>query len=222
MSVKDKEIITAAIPLLIIVIIFSFTFKIIFGMITTTNKNISDLKKTESILSDKILSIKEVSVNTASYSDLVLNALPGSSPSFLVYAQIKSLAVSNQLAISNLKSFLGDVDSKDISSLVTTFELTGSKNQIIYFLQQIGSIAPLTYIEKFDLSGEVGVATSNITLKTYFAPLPTTIPAVTQPVTDLNSTEKEIMKELTTLIIPQVVTDVGGSKEGSNPFPFGQ
>lgn len=217
----DKQIIKTIGPLLVVIIIFIFAGKLIIVQITNVMKKISDENKIKSVLTEKLKTLTSFSMSSSGFADIALAAMPKSNPSLPVMYQLKILSSKYQLVLSNLKASV-DENITNIMSLNSSFEVTGAKEQVFLFIRAINTIAPMTFVQKVDFNESVGVYKATIATKTYFAPLPTKVPAVTQAITDLSSTEKALLSQIASLS-RLIVSGIGSPTPSSvNPNPFGQ
>ena len=220
-SENDKQIIKAVAPLVIVVLLFIVVGKFGVTQITDLRNKIATAKKTESVLSQKYDILRSVSVVAATGSNQTLAALPKDNPAVVLQSQVKSVATSNLLAINSIKS-VGGISESDLSSIVTTVELSGTKDAIIAFIKAVDTIAPITTIDKVSFSGEGASVNAEIGLRTYYAPLPKTIPTVTQPIVDLTSSEKALLTQISSLTQPIFSDILVSTQSALNPNPFGQ
>ena len=220
-SETDKQILKAIGPLVIVIILFLFTGKFALGQISKVTKQIEDKKKVQSVLLEKSKILSSISSTVSNSMNTALSAMPKSNPSFALMYQLKILSSSHQLALSNIKASV-DENMTSMMSLNASFDVTGTKGQIFSFVKALGSVAPMTFVQKLDLSESVGNYTASITTKTYFSPLPTKVPAITQAITDLNSTEKALLLQINSLSKPAISEVISATPSAINTNPFGQ
>lgn len=220
-SENDKQIIKSVAPLVIVILLFFVVGKFGIAQITGLRSKISAAKKTESVLSQKYNVLKSVAVVAASGSNQTLAALPKDNPAVMLQSQVKSIAASNLLVIDSLKS-IGVSSTSDLSSVTTTIELNGPKEAIIAFIRAMDTIAPITTVDKVSFSETGASVKAEIGLRTYYAPLPKTIPTVTQPVVDLTASEKALLTQISSLTQPTFSDILVATQSALNPNPFGQ
>lgn len=218
---NDKQILKSTLPLVAVILLFVFAGKFAFSQIQKINSQIKETKKTQSVLSQKLSTLRSVSQLTVSGTNAAITALPKSNPSLQVVSQIRNLASSNLLLIQDVRSSASDKSSSQIPHVTTSFNLVGSKEAISAFIKGIDSIAPISFVDKVSLTQDGGAFAANISIKTYYAPLPSTIPTITQPVTDLTASEKELLNQISGLTQPTLNLPVTATVSGSNPNPFG-
>jgi hypothetical protein len=221
-SESNKQIIKSFTPLVVVILLFLLVGKFSIGQVANLKSEINKVKKTESVLNKKLSTLLAVSQTTTLGANAALSALPKSIPSLQVVSQLKTLASVNQVVLNNIKaSIVGSTDPSDLSYLNTAFDLSGSEEQILQFIKSIDTIAPITLIDKMSLAENGGLYTANISARTYYAPLPTKIPTITQSVDDLTSTEKVLLTQISNLSQSEVVEPVYASGSAVNVNPFG-
>ncbi len=217
----DKQVLKAVGPLLAVVLLFIFAGKFAASQVTKMTKKISEEEKVKQVLTEKLKVLSSVSATVGSSANTVLAAMPSTNPSLSLMYQLKILSSNYQLVLSNVKSSV-DENMTSMMALNSSFDISGSKDQIFSFIKAIGGIAPITFVQKVDLSESVGAYTATVTTKTYFAPLPTKMPAVTQAITDLSSTEKALLSQMNGLSRPVVLEINVSTPSAINTNPFGQ
>lgn len=220
-SENDKQIVKSIAPLVVVILLFVLVGKFGISQITNLREKIATAKKTESVLSQKYNVLKSVAVVSASGSNQTLAALPKSNPAILIQSQVKSLAAQNLVILDTLKSG-GSSSGSDLPSVVTTMEVEGPKEGIIALIKAVDTIAPITTVEKVSFTEAAALTKAEIGLRTYYSPLPKTIPMVTQPVTDLTSAERTLLSQIATLSQPTFSDILVATQSALNPNPFGQ
>jgi Tfp pilus assembly protein PilO len=212
-------VIKAFLPLLIVVVLFVIVGQFGFGKISDIRSQIENIKSDQKILTQKLDILRNIESTGEQSSNLVVTALPDSNPSLLVISQIKILAGKNGLTVSGLKAGSPAVGTGSLSSVNISFNVMGLRDQIESFIKEIGSIAPITVVDKIKITESApGASLGTISLKSFWAPFPTKVPAVGQAITDFTPQEQQILqnlKSLTQPIFSQVPASSGGK---SNPF----
>ncbi len=221
-SENDKQILKSTAPLVIVIVLFVMVGKFAVGQVTNLRNQIGEAKKSQSVLSNKLNVLRSVSQLSASGTNAALIALPKSNPSLQVMSQLKSLASSNLVVMEEIKVSMASDSSGGLSYVTTSFNIIGPKNAIVAFVKSVDTIAPITFVEKMELVEDSGLGAANITTKTYYAPLPATIPTLTQSITDLTSAEKDLLSQIGGLSQSSIEIPASASVSGINPNPFGQ
>lgn len=225
MTEENKELLKSIGPLLLIIILFVVVAKIGISQIGSINKQLKDAKKTQTLLTTKINTLRSTASISETGSEIALAALPNSNPSINVMSQLKFLSSQYPVIISNIKSSYTEATSKDLTYVSTSFDLSGTSADLLSFINALERVAPITLIQKISITSGTDVYDANIVVQTYYAPLPSTIPSVTQPVNDLTAAEKELLNKLSSLVqpvvLPSTVVPTAGGDSSINPNPFG-
>lgn len=194
-------IIKAIVPLVLIVILFFFLANIGFTKISQVQEEISQTKKDQSVLIDKLTLLRTVSNTGAQDSDTTLNSLPDSSPALLVVSQLRNLAASSGLILSSIKSG-ADQSSEDLKTITVGFKISGPKPIVESFLSNIKTIAPITILNKVKISELNGVYSGEVVVNSFWSPLPTQLPATIDGFADLTEEDKQMLLLANSLVQP--------------------
>jgi hypothetical protein len=216
-----KQILSAAIPFAVVVILFLVVGNFGISKVTDLRAQITEATSQKATLTQKLSILQSLSLVAAQSGNLATSALPDSNPSLLVSSQLKLLAGNAGMVISSIKSGAAGVDASGLSRVDISFTVTGARVQIISFLKNIGNIAPVTLIDKISLAETGGVTKADVSVKSFWAPLPKTIPSVDQAITDLTADEKKLLTQIGELTQPTFI-QVASSSGNVNPNPFGQ
>ena len=207
-------------PLVIIIILFIVVGEFGFGKIGEIRAQVSAAQINQKILTQKLDILKNISGTGAASSNIVASALPSSNPALSVISQLKILAGNSSLVLSELKAGTPTADPQGYSTVSLTFTIVGSRLQVESFLNSTTSFAPLTIVDKIKLSEiSSGSAMANISVKSFYAPFPTKIPAITDALSDLTAAEQATLKSVSSLTQPTfsaLPAPVAGGK--SDPF----
>lgn len=216
-----KETVKVVLPSIVIVILFLTVGKFGISKIVELRGKITLSKESENILNEKLLVLQSVSDSYEKNVSLVTLALPGSSPAITAVSQLKNIAIKNGITLTSIKSGSSGSGTTGLPYANITFQATGARNGVLEFLKNIEEMAPLSKIDKVRISENGGATLANVTVKTYWASYPKTIPTVTQPIANLTLSEKQIISELTKLTLPSF-SSVEPSSGEMNPSPFGE
>lgn len=219
---SDKQVLKAVAPLGIILILFVFVGKFGFSQISGVRSRLKEIKKTHSTLTQKLNILSSISGVSSEWANTTAYALPETNPSLQVLSQIRILSSNNNLVLSDIKVSTSGSGSKGLFSVNSTFGVMGTKDSILEFARNLDNIAPITFISKMQISESDGVAQAEINTQTFYAPMPKNIPGVSQAVTDLSESEKEMITQISSLNSPVVGDSFLPIIEGVNPAPFGE
>lgn len=208
-------------PLFLIIILFVIVGKFGFGKTSDLRNEISSAQNDQSTLTQKLEILKNIKSTGEQLSNITVSALPDSNPSLAVVSQIKILAGMNGLVVSSIKASSPQVAAGGFSSVSISFNILGPRNQIESFVNKVGSIAPITIVDKIKISETApGSSVGSISIKSFWMPFPTKIPAVTQAISDLTPDERQTLQDLRNLTQP--VFNQVPAAEGGKGDPFSQ
>lgn len=216
-NIKARDLKPLGVPVasLLGIIAASFiVYRITSNQVNSLMGEIKTAKKNNTILDEKINVLSQFSANTDESTIQAINAgIPENNSSLMMLAQIKSLASGFGLNLTNLTvSTPIKEKGSDLFRVDLQFDLDGSFEQIIPFLAQLKSYAPVNNIQEVEFVSGTESARGTITITVYYAELPQKIPAITDPVVELNAKEMEILSLLEGLGSPVFV-----DQEPTNP-----
>jgi len=214
-----KIIITSAAPLTIVLILFLITGSFGIGKVTDLRSQVDTASSQQNTLNQKLNILQTVSPSLSSSSNLATTALPSDNAAILTISQLKFLASTNSVTLSGTKSGAAVIDSTGLSRVDITFDVTGTRPQVITFLKSISTIAPISVVDNIKLNENSGVTRATTTVRAFWSPLPAKLPPVTTALTDLTQDEKDTLNSISALVQPVFLTlpPAGG---GGKADPF--
>lgn len=220
-QVNTLTLLKAASPLLIVALLFIFVGQFGFGKISDLRSQLSDNQASQLVLTQKLDILRSISANGAQLSNLATTAMPDSNPLLAVMSQIKILAGSSGLALTDLKAGSPATDPTGLSSVSISFNISGSRPQVESFIKDISGIAPISVVSKVSIvQSSQADAQATLNIKSFWMPFPTKVPAVTQAISDLTPQEQQIMQSISSLKQP-TFSNIQPSQGGKND-PFSQ
>jgi hypothetical protein len=216
-----RLIINSVSPLIVVLVLFVVVGQFAFGKISEVRNKITKSQKDQAILVQKFDLIKTLGETAASSVAAVSNALPEANPSLTVISQMKILAAQNGIVIANTKGGAEVKDNSGLSRVDITFDVIGPRAQIITLTKSISQIAPITLVDKIKITESAGAARATIATRSFWAPFPTKLPALTEAITDLTADEKKTLGVVTGLTQPEF-SEVTASDTAPRPDPFTQ
>lgn len=213
-------------PLLILVLLISVSligFKSAFYEIGGLREELETAHKNENILKSKLETLSANRESVSTDANYAVSFLPGENPGLLVLYQLRSNAANNGLFLSNLKVGSETKDPNGFMKISISFDLQGSMQQILNFVNSTKVTSPNIWVEKteLDFMGDISQASASINAKSYWSAFPTKIPALTEPITSLNSSEKETLSKISGFTLPPFESLTAGAPR-ENPNPFGE
>jgi hypothetical protein len=214
-------ILKAVLPFIAIVVLFVILGRIGVDKISETRQKITDVQSEQLALIQKLEMLRTVTAGGMADANFVISALPDSNPSLLVISQLRSLADKDGVSLKSIKSINTGGEGTEYNSVQINFLVLGNKESISLFLNDIKSIAPICTLASARMTELDSNFVSNVTVKTFWAPLPTRLPASIFEYEDLSADEKQILSNISALSQPKFVSLPPASAGGRNN-PFGQ
>ncbi|OGM75916.1 hypothetical protein A2210_00985 [Candidatus Woesebacteria bacterium RIFOXYA1_FULL_40_18] len=208
-------------PSIILTALAILSFVVInFGLaqISKQSQAVSEAKVNEKILAEKEATLTEVSATVAKEAASVSLALPEENPALAILSQLKLLALSKTIVLSNIKVGVGSQE-ENLLRVNISFNANGQDINVLDFLSSIKNISPITTIEKIKMSQVSGVLSADTNVRGYWSLLPKTLPKVTEPVTNLSEPERNLLEKVMALTPPSF-TQVTPSAPSIRDNPF--
>ena len=197
---------------------FNFFWGKINGVRSQINVAHQELKK----LPAKINILQDVTGKILKSDEIVSVALPPENPMVYVISIIKKQANDLSMKITNIR-MNGDATSisDTLKKADLEFQTTGSYPNIIALLEKLRRSFPLTNITKVEVRPAASNFSANVRLSSYWANFPQQIPAVTEAISNLSTSESAILSQISSFEKP-VFTELpaasGSSNLRGNPF----
>jgi hypothetical protein len=219
MKYLSKTVLYSTLPLILSVVLLIIVGNYGVGRVTELRKQIAQAKQDKTLLTQKLETLRKVSAIVSSGSQTAAAALPDKNPALLTVSQLKNLASQNLLSLAKLKAGGGTDLTVGISAVDITFDVVGTRQSIISFLEGVEKFAPITLVSKVTLFESAGQSQATITVTGFWADLPKTIPAVNGQINELTSTENSTLGKINSLTQPQFMELPADNRGGrQNPF----
>jgi hypothetical protein len=214
------EVMMVPIILVTVLIILSvLAAKIGISKVNLQREKLAVAQKNETIFKQKQEILQEVQGEVLSLADLSASAVPNKNPALAVISQLKNLASSRSVVLSNLQVGSKSGTEKGISKVDIGFDIDGDFSSVLDFLQDTSKIAPISQIEKIEISQSVGVTRASTTLVSFWAPFPKKLPPLTEPAKDLSAEELSLIRSLSEFI-PPVFLEIAPLAPSARADPF--
>lgn len=211
-------------PLLILVLLISVSvigLSKAFYKIGSLKEGLSDARKSENVLKSKLDILSGNVASVATDANHAASFLPGENPALLVLYQLRSNIVKSELFPSKLNVGPEVKDPGGFMTVSISFDVEGPLQKVLDFVNSIRSTAPNVWIEKTEIDFTGDILQASIDTKSYWSPFPTKIPALTEPITSLDDSEKEIIRNVSGFSLPPFVT-LTPEAPRENLTPFGE
>lgn len=206
-------------PLVAVILLTYFVWSFGYSKVSEIRRNIKKAQSDQTILNQKLGTLTNVPENVILGAQNATIAFPESNPSVVLLSQIRSLSQANSVRIGNIKSGSEVADSSGLQRVDVSFDITGGRGEVIQTILDIQNLAPITVLDKVKINETGGLARSTVSVKSFWAPLPTKLPALTEKVTDLNANEVNLLELINGLRMPDFSTITASDGAGkSDPF----
>jgi len=204
-----------------VVVLFIFVGNFGVSKVIGVRSQITSAQNSEATLTQKLNLLQTLSTTASAGAPVAASAVPDANPALSVISQLKTLALQNGVVITGIKSTSGVSASSGMSEAAISFAVDGAIPSVFDFLAGTATVAPIMVVDKITIAEALGSIKADVSVKSYWADFPKTIPSIDAPVTDLTAAEKKTLTTVTGLTQP-AFTQVTASQEGTNPNPFGQ
>lgn len=205
----------------VIIAVSLFGFSRAFYEIGNLREQMAKATKEGNILKSKLDILSSNSQSVASDAGASAAYLPGENSALQVLSQLRANAQTYGILISNLKVNPGAKDPSGFMKTTISFDVQGDLSQIIDFINTTKISSPNTWIDSTELNFTADTLHATVSISSYWAPFPTKIPALTEPITSLDASEKEILLKISGYERPSFVT-LTPEAPRDNPNPFGE
>lgn len=218
----EKNIQILGIPILSIlgvIVVFILAGNLVYGKVSELLLQNDVARRMTTTLRTKLSSLQSNQSQVSDIAQSLTNALPASNTSLETASQLKLIAAENGITLQNFSSGQ-EIKDGDIMHVDIVFDAEGQSNNILNFLNETKTIAPIDKVKRLKLTGGVngGPARANILISSYWAAFPTVIPAVSDPLQDITPEEQTLLTQLSGLKQPQFVELSPGGGGKADPF----
>lgn len=208
-DIKVKDLKPFAVPTLtifVLIILSFFTYRYVSGRIVQQRVNLSTARKNEEILTEKLRILSDLSVLSTDENITALNAaLPNTNSALMMLSQIKNIVSTYGISLSSLNISQPVEEKTGTSRIEMNFDIEGGQDQIFSFINSLYLASPVKKLRKFELISVGGVVRGEITMSVFYAPFPTKIPPVSEPVKDFTLAELETLTLVSSFSQPDFV-----------------
>lgn len=202
----NVAILIVPVGLVVVLLILALVvFKVGVSRINSQREKLASTRKDETTLSQKRDVLQRVQGEVSPYADLSIIALPDKSPALMIISQLKNLASAKLVVLTNLRVSSSIGEKKGISRINVGFDVDGDFSQVTDFLKATSAIAPISRLTKVEVSQSAGLTRASATLISFWVPLPTKLPPLTEAAGELTAEELALISELSLLEPPSFV-----------------
>jgi hypothetical protein len=205
---------------LILIVLAIIALSTMKGVWDDTNTRLLDVTHQSQVLEEKVSVLRQVDEAVKDNAVSVYLALPSKNPSAQIVSQIKNKAQAHFVSVDQLQVYSASTEGTDISKITIDVDASGTGANILAFLVDLKNLSPVLNIELVEsTSGVTGLVRASIS--SYWAPLPDTLPAITDTVEPITESELNLLRLVSALEQPQFSEGVGvEATESAREKPF--
>jgi len=205
---KNKNLILKSV---LVVVFFAISLVVSIQTVSSylgATADFATSKQSIAVLEQKIQALSSIPPQVVDSSDLLVGALPVKDSSLLVFSQIRAIAAEKGVNVKSLATSTIKDQTTEIYSTQLSFVAEATQPNLIGFLLDIPSIAPKTHVDSVTMtSSGVGNALAQVSLRSYWSPLPETISAITSSLEPLTDLEQQQIVKYSALRLPVFTQD---------------
>lgn len=204
----------------VLVVLFVVLVQNGYRSIATELDELESSQKTESLLLQKLSSLREIDPSILDKADVTLIALPEGNPTNFFLTHTKRVGKDKDIKLLKMKTISMATSEEDISASEIRLEAeVGDIQSFVDFLQELRKVLPIASIDEIEISDEDGVTNMDATFIVYWSDLPTQLPPITEPIRFLEDSEQIILSEIVAYTKPEfVILDPAALTDRENPF----
>lgn len=220
LSPNIKALLGPVVAILVLFSLFVFSVQKGYGQIKSKLDELNSASENEKTLEEKVSILREVKSSLGN-ADKTVMALPYKNPGAWMISQLKALAASNSLILSNLGLANESDFSEGVSKVQISFDAEGQDLvSLLAFMKGVKELAPVSTLDEVDVESQgVKNLSADIRISIYWSPPPTVLPPITTPVKQLTSSEQQLLNSVSALSEPQfTVFSPEPPAQRDNPF----
>jgi hypothetical protein len=219
-----KSMIWYGLILLGLVVAIVFEAQFFLGKTNTFSQTESELNSRISKLEQRNNALSSLSPSVIAASKQIATVLPAENSVLLVTSQVRTTAVANKVTIKTLTtSSISDQTDPQAGSTQVGLIVEGSSSSVLDFLTSLTTQAPLIELGGVNFVTNPTTTIAQVTLNSYWSPVPTQLPAITESISALTPEETTLLTQLSAFTSPVINSDTPDSSSSAiivNTAPF--
>lgn len=200
-------------------ILFAIVYNVGVSRISQQNQQLAITKKNESVLAERVSVLQEVSGTVTTQAKAADAAVPSINPGLITLSQVRTLASKTSLSVIDFGIGSEIIDVGGLKKVEVDITVEGKFGDVVSFISQLNSIAPISVPTKIRMTSAGGLSRASLSANSYFAALPTRLPALTEPVRKLTAAETDTISKISALSQPAFLElTPQAAVPRSNPF----
>ncbi|QQG47261.1 MAG: hypothetical protein HY044_04000 [Candidatus Woesebacteria bacterium] len=217
---KNQSILVSILIIILFLGVSFFAFNFFSGRISSLTSQIDASNSEQKKLQEKISILQAASKDILASGEIVTLALPADNPMVYVVSQIKRYSQDLNLKVTNIRTTDIGTKSRDLLKSTVELNVTGPYQGTISLLEKVRRSFPLTIVDKVTIDPLATEFRATIDISSYWASFPEKIPALTETITALSSSESATLSQISSFDKPQFVELPPASASGARANPF--
>lgn len=213
-----RIILTPSLILLALIFLVVAMVKIGLPQIGKQSQALSNAEKNERILAQKEATLRDISGTVLSQAESASVALPEKNPALITLSQLRLLAGNSGVILKNIKVGTG-AEEASLFNVGISFDAEGPLSSVLDFLGSVKNISPITSVQRVKMTQIGSLLNAETSLKGYWSPFPKSLPALTEPITSLTSSDKDTLDKILALT-PPTFSEVAPGEPTLRENPF--
>lgn len=180
---------------LVVAVFFEYGF--FSGRLNTLDTESKEVQSQITVLESRKNALAALTPDVLSKSSKVAEVIPSENSILAVSQQIRNSAQNNIISVKNLNVVsVADPAAPELKVAQLGFIAEGSSDAVLGFLAEIPFLAPLMQLEGVNVTQTELSTLAQVNLRSFWAALPTKLPALTEAVTALTPEEEALLSRI--------------------------
>ena len=191
---------------LVMGLVFEYSF--FTGRIDVLATQEADLKQKQQVYTNRKNALSALTPEVLKKSTMASLVLPPQNSALVVTSQLRTLAQARGVVFKNLSiGSQQDPTQPDVGIIQIGIIAEGTTSEMLAYLSDLQTAAPIITFDTLSLSAGGEKLLAQINLRSFWSPLPTKLPSLTENIQTLSAEEQELLTKLDSYIPPSVSSE---------------
>jgi hypothetical protein len=175
------------------------------------------------VLKDRLSTLQELSEGIRTSVNIAALAIPDQNPSVLIVSQLKSIAGTYDIVLSNLTINALGLEGTDgqVVTYDVAFEAAAPDYESVsLFIDNLSKVTPLVNLSSLEITTATGAVSAEVKLIGFSSPFPSALPALDAPISGLTPEETDVLNTVGSFVHPNVIDQVAPQEFTPREDPF--
>lgn len=195
----------------------------LISRVTSTLGATREQETKNQVLKDRLSTLQELSEGIRNSVNIAALAIPDQNPSVLIVGQLKAIAGTYDIVLSNLTiNTLGmaGTDSQIVTYDVAFEAAASDYDSISLFIDNLSKVTPLINLSSLKITTVTGVVGAEVKFTGFSSPFPSELPALDAPISGLTPEETDVLNTVGAFVHPTAVEQVAPQQSSPREDPF--